>query len=96
MAQHHQYVIKDVESSALNQHYKTCNQGIIWNQPITISHVSDYYHRNLLETLLIKFTWERNCNLSVGPIGSDKILLHIVNLEYKFKELLSTAGLGRL
>ena len=91
-AQHFQYVVKNVTNSALNQHYLICNKGINWNQPITIAYENNYSHRNLLETLLIKFTWSNNVNLSVGPVASDRILLHIASLDYKFDELLKSKG----
>ena len=91
-AQHYQYIVKNVESSALNLHYRVCDKGIVWNSPITITHVNDYFSRNMLETLLIKFTWNNNVNLSLGPISSDKILLYIASRDLKFKQLLETRG----
>ncbi|CAF4925777.1 unnamed protein product [Rotaria socialis] len=95
VSQHYSYVIKNVHNSACNQHYRECNMGIIWNQPLTISHINDYFSRNMFETLLIKYTWENNFNLSVGPVASDKLLLHIASVDYKFGELLDKHGLSQ-
>ncbi|CAF2101147.1 unnamed protein product [Rotaria magnacalcarata] len=95
VAQHQQCVRANDSSNALNVHYGICNQGINWNQPITLINLNDYFSRNMLEAAIIKLTWQNNVNITLGTYTIDNFLLKFIVDQYKLNDLLKSKGLDR-
>ena len=82
----HKYCVRSgQESSAIFQHVKNYDHAINWNgtQPITYSR--SFHHRNIIESAVIKHTFQENLNLSSGlykldPFIIDKIVSSMNNV----------------
>ncbi|CAF2082836.1 unnamed protein product [Rotaria magnacalcarata] len=94
VSQHQQCVRVDDRSNALNLHYGNCNHDIMWNSPVTLININDYFERNMLEAVIIKLSWENNINIKRGTYVIDDYLMKVICRQFKLVNLMEEKGVG--
>ena len=88
IAQHKNYVRTAQENSAIFCHYQEYNHPVSWKDSSEILYISNFYTRNLLESILIKVTFDKNMNLSLGMYTTDKIIECFLKNDFSVKRIL--------
>ena len=80
----HKYNVRRLnENSAIFKHISDESHQIDWNHTTKILGSNDVTKRNILESAIIKLTWNDNFNINSGRYGFDDIMLAFFMKELK-------------
>ena len=74
ISQHKMCVRTGNESSAIFKHHQEFDHPVTWENAHELYFISNFIKRNLLESIIIKSTFENNINMTYGLYYSDKII----------------------
>ena len=77
------------ENSAILYHHHEYNYPVSLKGASEILFVSNFYTRNLLESIIIKINFDIDINLSQGVYNTDKIFKYFIEKELKIRKMFS-------
>ena len=85
----HKYAVRIAnENNALFVHVRDFNHNINWDSSTEIIFQTDFYKRNILESVLISNSFNNNMNLSFGLYNVDPVIQNFIAKHYNFSKLL--------
>ena len=87
----HKYNVRTAQtSSGIFCHHLNFNHCVSWNNSSELLFINDFHIRNLIESIIIKITFENNMNLSLGLYNADPIIQNMLIKWFKLAEKLNS------
>ena len=86
VSQHKNNVETAQGNSAVFFQYRDHGHQVSWKNSSEIFIINNFYTINLIESIIIKLTFNQNMNISFGLYYTDKILDYFINKKLQLKK----------